>query len=53
MEKHPHDALIHKLEECLEELQVLDGNYELDDTEYATAYDAIDNAIDLVRAIDI
>ena len=51
--EHAHDALIHKLEECLEELQVLDGNYELDDTEYATAYDAIDNAIDLVRAIDI
>ena len=51
--EHPHDALIHKLEECLEELQRLDDNYELDSDDYINAYGAVDNAIDLVRAIDI
>lgn len=53
MSEHPHDILINKLEECLEDLQTLDDNYELDTDDYVNAYGAVDNAIDLVRAIEL
>ena len=53
MKEHPHDALIHKLEECLDDLRELGSAFELDDDEYASASTSLDNAIDEVRAINI
>ena len=51
--EHPHDALIHKLEECLDELRELGEKYTIDKDEYTEAADSIEASIDWVRAIDI
>lgn len=53
MKEHPHDALIHKLEECRDELRELGENYKIDENEYAEAADSIESAVDTVRAIDL
>ena len=52
-EEHPHAALIHRLEECLDELRELGSAFEIDDDEYTNASTSLDNAIDDVRAINI
>jgi len=51
--EHPHDLLIHKLEECLDELRELRENYKIDKNEYVEASDSIESSIDWVRAINI
>ncbi len=53
METHPHDALIHKLEECLEDLVKLKARYKFDDDEYQDAYNSLDKAIDETRQINL
>ena len=50
---HPHDALIHKLEDCLEELIALNNDYEIDEDEYLDAYNSLDSAIDDTRQMNI
>jgi len=53
MKIHPHDKLINKLEECLEDLQELASDYEIDDDEYKTAHSSIDSAINDTRQINL
>ena len=50
---HPHQALINNLEFCLEELEALPEKYDIDEDEYVDAHDALDEAIDAVRQINL